>query len=331
MLRSLFLGTGLILLSPFVRAGLPVLTESGGETAVMYVDDKDPAILHYIPNYAVFQKGERGVPHFGMSYWGLSRGYQGEDTKAGGRFSAILEMIPNENLKQAINTAKTEGKRPRVVPVQSSGLDFLNPDGTPYDTEIFKKVKVARAGGQASDPVGINASLTALGAAHFLEVLRSGGNGETLFYCYNVKGVTPQFHGKITINYSMIYDHLLARANFKKFFFFRLDLEREVETLRGGTEIQIEILSANTATDKDWSKHIVDFLLEKFFTKDVNPAKETSRERFALKSRHQEQNQTFSYEINEKVIVEREFCNPLAIADLSQYPQLFRRLDGRQQ
>ena len=312
------LAFGLLALTISANAlALPVLTESSDGTgllATIYPDHENQSKFYFMPNTGGLEKDSKEVPRFGMSYW-----------SGGGYFSGIFRLGVEKDLSTAVQNYKKAGKQISLVPVQRSYLVFAeDKTGERVMEDIFKDVSLPPFSGRFEDSIGMSASLTPMGALMLSSMLNSGAQGAELQYCYEVTGVSPIFHAKITLNYKKIYSHFVAQASGGRWF-WKWSVRTEIEKLVESGDIKIEI-NGGTANQYDYIMALADRMITKFMTPILENRRTSTSGRYGVAyiEIREERDQTF--ELKQREIINREFCVALGLGELKEFPWLITKV-----
>lgn len=304
---------------------MPILTESvdgSGLVATIYPDHEDARKVYFLPNRGGLQKDARGVPEFGMSYWGITK----EAPDAGGFFAGIFNLWTGDDLKKSVSNHLERGFKVAVVPVQKSFIHFKEKDGERVMEHLFTEVDLPEFAGRAEDSFSLSASLSKTGARMMAAQLRSGAVGTDLNYCYQITGLSPVFHAKITLNYHKVYQHFLAQAKVRKWW-VKVNIRTEVEKLVEDKSIKIEI-NGGDATKYDYIMALVDRMTLKFFEKPVLENRQNSAGgSVGISYTRIEEDRSQTFELKQRELINRDYCVGLAVGQLKDFPELIVDVD----
>ncbi len=303
---------------------LPILTESSdghGLLATIYPDHENPKKFYFFPNTGSLEKDESGYPKFGMSYW-----IPDANETIGGYFSGIFRLGVSHDLSQSIELHKKSGHFVAVMPVQESHLYFMeNREGQRIMTDLYKEISVPPFSGRAEDSIGISASLTRSGSRMLSSILRNGGNGADLNYCYEIKGVSPIFDAKIRLNYHKVFTHFIAKAD-GGILWWKWSIRSEMQKLVESGDIQIEVNGGN-ANQYDYIMALADRMILKFMTPILDNRQGSTSGRFSLNYNSTTEDRETSFELKQREIISREYCVALGIGELKEFPWLIVKVD----
>lgn len=315
---------GLVFMSMNALA-LPILTESvdgSGLLATIYPDHEDSNKVYFLPNRGGLQKDSRGIPEFGMSYWGVTK----EAPDAGGYFAGIFNVWTGADLSKAVNAHLQKGFKVAVMPVQQSYVHFKERNGERVMVDYFKEIDLPEFAGRAEDSFSLSASLSKRGAQMLAAQLRSGAVGTDLNYCYEVTGLSPVFHAKITLNYHKVYEHFLAQAKVRKWW-VKINIRTEIEKLIENKSIKVEI-NGGDASKYDYIMSLVDRMSEKFFEKPVLENRRNSAGgTVGISWTKIFEDRTQTFELKQRELIKRDFCLGLAVSELKEFPFLIVNVD----
>jgi hypothetical protein len=317
---------GLIVLLHFSATihALPILSESSDGTgllATIYPDHENSSKFYFFPNTGALERDSSGVPRFGMSYWRALDG-----NKTAGYFSGIFRLGLDSNLKDAINNYKNEGKQISVIPVQESHIYFMEDrEGNRLLTDLYNEISMPPFSGRAEDSIGISASLTTSGAMMLASILKNGGNGADLKYCYEIKGVSPLFDAKIQLNYHKVYEHFLAQAKGGRWW-WKWSIRHEVEKLIESGEIKIEV-NGGDANQYDYIMAISDRMIEKFMNPILDNRRSTTSGRFGISMTQIIEDRELKFNLKQREIISREYCVSLGLGELKAFPWLITKTE----
>lgn len=303
---------------------LPILTESDNNTghlATLYKDHQDPDKAYFLPNRGRLQTDARGVPEFGMGYWGITK----ESTEGGGFFAGIFNLFVGGQLQSAIDQHLKYGKKVALIPVQESYVHFMERDGKRVMEKLFEETDLPPFAGRAEDSFSLSASLTKNGARMLAAQLRSGAVGADLNYCYLVTGLSPIFHAKIKLNYHKVYTHFLTQFRTGRWF-WKANVRVEVEKLIESKNIKIEI-NGGDAKQADYVMAIVDRLMEKFFVPELQNRTNSAGGRFGISTTIITEDREQVFELTQREKIDREFCVGLSLGQLKDHPELIVNVD----
>lgn len=319
--------TALLSLCSLHSFALPILTESvngEGLIATIYADHEDLKKVYFLPNRGGLQIDARGVPEFGMSYWGITK----ESEDAGGYFAGIFNLSIGGDLKTALNSHLAKGHQVAVIPVKESHVHFKEKNGERIMEDLFSEIDLPEFAGRQEDSFSLSASLTKKGARMLAAQLKGGGVGTELNYCYSIVGLTPVFDAKITLNYHKIYQHFLAQARVGRWW-FRANIRTEVEKLVSNGSIKIEIMGSD-AKKYDYIMALADRMAEKFFVAELENRRNSAGGRFGVSYTVIIEDREQVFKLTQRELIEREFCVGLGIGQLKDFPQLIVNVDEQQ-
>lgn len=324
MWKASLLGLTMITLAPVTWA-LPILSESTdgkGLVAVIHPDHEVSNKVYFFPNTGALEKTDRGVPRFGMSYWGIKT----NDPDAGGYFSGIFRLGMSADLRESVQRLKGSGYQVAVMPVQESKIYFMQDEnGERRMPALFKEVDVPPYGGQPDASIGLSAYLSKLGARMLAKQLTSGALGLDLNYCYKVKGVSPVFHAKIVLNYHKIYEHFIAQAH-GTFFWHKWQIRSELEKLIENKDISIEI-NGGDANKYDYIMALADRMVARFFDPQLENRRAPEYGNFSVGYNRVVEDRVSTFDLKQREIIEREFCVALGLDELKEFPWLVVNAD----
>lgn len=305
---------------------LPILTESEDGTgllATIYPDHEVASKVYFFPNSGGLEKTASGVPRFGMSYWTPEAG----ETTAG-YFSAIFRLGLSEDLKKAVEDHKKAGKQVAVMPVQESHIYFMqDKEGGRLMTDLYKEISMTPFSGRAEDSIGISASLTKSGARMLSSILKSGGNGADLNYCYEIKGLSPVFHANIQLNYHKIFTHFIAQASGGNLY-WKWKIRTEIQKLVENGEIKIQI-NGGTANQYDYIMALVDRMVSKFMVPILDNRKGQVSGRYGMNLSVTMEDRELSFDLKQRELISREYCVALGLDQLKEFPWLITKADSK--
>lgn len=304
---------------------LPILTESvngEGLLATIYPDHEVTNKVYFLPNRGSLQKDARGVPEFGMSYWGISK----IDEEAGGHFTGIFNLSMDGDLKKAIDSHLAKGNQVAVIPVQESRVHFKEKNGARIMEEYFKEIDVPEFAGRVEDSFSLSGSLTKIGAKMLSSQLKSGAVGTDLNYCYSITGLSPIFDAKIKLNYNKIYMHFMAQVNVRKWW-YKVHIRAEVEKLVENSSVKIEI-NGGDAKKYDYIMALVDRLSEKFFVPHLENRRSNAGGNFSLSNTEIIEDREMTFELKQRELIDRQFCIGMGLGQLKDFPFLIVDTDA---
>lgn len=303
---------------------IPVFSENAAVNKgpiTLFPDSNDPRLVYYFPNSSGFQVGEENKPIFGLTTWGL----KGPMDQAGGWMSFTMRLQSDRRQDEALTKARSEGLRIAVLPVREStvGISSTKGTGTAPFGRIFDELGFPPHGGFADDDIGVNATLTGVGAKVFRAALETVGLMK-VDYCAKFDGLGPQFKGKVTIHWDQVYDNV--QAHFKVGgLFHRVDVQAEFEKMLDERTVEIST-EGGDATKKEYIKKVAELAVDKFFepTLKMQPTDQGqsggwSFMSYGLKVTHREQHKKQDYIWTERDLVTREICVPLSLNSLKPY------------
>lgn len=323
MWKKLSIGLAVSVLSLNALA-LPILTESmnsSGSLATIYPDHENPNKVYFMPNRGGIQKDAHGVPEFGLSYWGIK-----DPANAGGFITAILNLSIGDDLQKAIDAQLAKGKEVAVMPVQSSYIHFADKDGNRILESMFTEVDLPPFAGRAEDSFGLQATLSRAGAMSLTSLLRNGATGAKVDYCYEVRGLSPDFNATITLNYHKVYTHFLAQARGGKWW-WKWSIRTEVEKLVENKSIVIKI-NGGGAKQRDYVMAMVDRFVEKFFEPVLENRRNSAGGRFGVSYTRIVEDRELSFLLTEREIIDREYCVSIGLGQLKDFPYLIVNADN---
>lgn len=303
---------------------LPILTESvdgSGSIATIYPDHENPNKVYFMPNRGSLQKNGSGIPEFGLTYWGLKT-----PETAGGYLAAILNLSTGAELQTAINSQLAKGKQVAVLPVQKSYIDFATNDEKPTMDVMFESLDLPDFSGRAEDSFGFQATLTPVGARALPALLKSGGAGAVMSYCYQVTGLSPVFNAKITLNYYKVYEHFLAQAKVGRWF-WKAKIRTEIEKLLENKTIQIEI-NGGDAKKADYVMALMDRMVEKFFEPQLQNRRNSAGGRIGISYTKIVEDRKQTFQLTQRELITRDYCIGMSLNDLKKYPELIVNADN---
>ncbi len=304
---------------------LPILTESvngQGLVATIYPDDKDANKVYFLPNRGALQVDSRGVPEFGMSYWGVSN----DSADAGGYFVGIFNLWMGGDLKKAVDAHLAQGKQVAVIPVQKSHVHFKEKNGIRIMTDLFKEVDLPAFAGRVDDSFSLSASLTKNGARMLSAQLRNGAVGTDLNYCYSITGLSPLFEAEIKLNYHKIYTHFLAQASIGRWW-YKVNIRTEIEKLHEQDAIMIKI-SGGDAKKYDYIMALVDRITEKFFAPAIENTRNSATGTLGLSYTQTFEDRERTFQLTQREIIHRDFCVGMGLGQLKDFPSLIVDADA---
>jgi len=309
----------LAVMAPSLSFALPVLSESEdgmGRLATILPDHEDKKARYFFPNMGGPQLNAQGEPRFALSYWA------GNGTQEGGGFmSGIFNLAIGQDLKEAVKESHEKGFKTTVLPVQRSYLRFMqDQEGNRVMQDIFKEVDLPPFGGRAEDSIGLSASLSEIGGKFLAQQLLSANYAAKMDYCYVVKGVSPVFNAKITLNYHKVYTHFVAQASGGKWW-WKWSVRKEVEKLIENEDIKIEI-NGGDAKKYDYIMALVDRMVEKFFVEELPNRRISASGKYGLAHITIREDREQTFELKQREIVDREYCVALGMDDIKRYPHL---------
>lgn len=300
---------------------LPILSESEDGTgllATIYPDHEDKNKVYFFPNTGNLEKDSKGQPRFGMSYWTPAEAGQ---NSVAGYFSGIFRLNVSGDLNEAIQNHLKSGKKVSVMPIQESQIYFMEDrEGNRLMTELFKEVSFPPKGGRAEDSIGVSATLTSSGAKMLTSILSNGGNGADLHYCYEVKGLSPVFHGTIELNYHKLYRHFIAQASGGKWW-WKWQIRKEVQHLIEEGNIKITI-NGGTANQYDYIMAIADRFIERWMRPQLDNRQAKVSGRFGMAEAVTEEDHELRFDMKQRELIQREFCVSLGLGELKEFPWL---------
>ena len=310
---------------------LPLLSESAalnaGSNLTLYPDHEDPTKFYFFPNSSKIARDESNMPLFTFTHYGLSNG--GAISEAGGFMVGVMRLTSSNDQQVALDKflQSRSGAGVAVLPVLSSTVNLVNTSdkmAAPLKT-FFTEFNLPPHGGRAEDEAGFNAVLTGLGAKLMKKHLE-GTVGIKFDYCYQVQGLGPNMDANIKLNYKRIHDQLKVKFGLSYSFWTRIEIEKEVESLKTRGLISWEI-NGGTAKDEEYLKSVANDLVNRFFKPELDtiraelPKTELgwSFTRFQMKQVSQEQDTQISYLMKKRELTTREFCIPLPVKDLKPF------------
>lgn len=190
---------------------------------------------------------------------------------------------------------------------------------------LFTEVDLPPFAGRAEDSFSLSASLSKTGARMMAAQIKSGAMGTDLNYCYQITGLSPIFHAKITLNYHKVFEHFLAQARIRKWW-VKVNIRTEIEKLVENKSIVIEI-NGGDASKYDYIMALADRTALKFF----EPILENTRGSaggslgFSYVRREEDRKQTF--ELKQRELIHRDYCLGLGVGQLKDFPELIVNVD----
>ena len=192
---------------PMFAENRSIKTVSG---AVLYPDDSDPNLVYYFPGQGTLVNGENGLKRFSLVYWGLNKDATTgritvEPADAGGLLSFTSQLLPTPSQSLEIAAQQAAGRRVALLPVQKSMVE-VSQDGK-FGQKFFEEFNLPSHGGQADAFIGLNSSLTGLGARTLMATLK-GQESLNVQYCYESMGLSPIFKGDVHLNWKTVHETL---------------------------------------------------------------------------------------------------------------------------
>ncbi len=317
-MKQIFGALGLCLLTVPAFA-LPILTaskDSAGRLATLVPDHEDPKQVYFFPNRGALELREDGTPRFALSYWTAPM-----TDAVGGFMTGIFNLHKSKELQQAIDASLQQKNRVSVLPVQKSFIRFAqNEEGERVFREIFHEIDLPPYSGRAEDSIGLSASLTPVGGKIMAMQILGAGMASEMEYCYTVKGVSPIFHAKISLNYNKIYSHFVAQASGGRWW-WKWNIRTEIEKLIETEDIKIEI-NGGTAKQYDYIMALVDRMTERFFKPQLENRRVSTSGRFGVAYGRNEEDRTSTFELKHREIIDRDYCVSLGLDDIKRFPWL---------
>jgi hypothetical protein len=252
-----------------------------------------------------------------MSYWDA----QSDGTKGGGYLSGVFNLSVGGELRESINEIRQQGYRISVLPVQRSFIRFMQDrEGEQVFNNIFDEVSLPPYSGRAEDSIGLSATLTPIGGRVLSQQLLQTGFGSALEYCYTVKGVSPVFNAKISLNYNKVYRHFLAQARGGRWW-WKWNVRTEVEKLVESGDIKIEI-NGGDAQKYDYIMALADRMATKFFEPVLENRRGSVPGRMGVSLTVIVEERDQSFELTQREIIERDYCVALGMDDIKEFPWL---------
>jgi len=318
---SMFLG--LVLLLPKLAYALPILTESEdnyARLATILPDHEDKKKRYFFPNRGGLEMSDSAVPRFALTYWDATPGEE-----IGGLMTAIMNLRIGGDLQASINQSLKEGYKTTILPAQKSYLRFMeDKEGTRVIDGIFHEADIGEFSGRPEDSFGVTASLTPRGGGVLATQVLNAGMGAKMEYCYEIKGVSPVFHGKITMNYKKVYEHFVARASGGRLW-WKWSIKREIEELVEKEAIRIEI-NGGDAKQIDYIAAVADRMAVKFFEPRTENRKISASGKYGLAKITIREDRESVFEMKQREIIDREYCLAVAMDDIKKFPWLVNKV-----
>lgn len=310
---------GIVLLLPSIATALPILSESEdgmGRLATILPDHEDKKTRYFFPNMGGPQMNSAGEPRFAMSYWDANGNVDG-----GGFMSGIFGLAVGGELKDAIKENREKGFKVSVIPVQRSYIRFMqNAEGERVMEDIFKEVDIPPFSGRPEDSIGISASLTGHGGKAIAQQLLATGYAAKLDYCYVVKGVSPVFDAKITMNYKKVYTHFAMQASGGRWW-YKWSIRKEVEKLIESRDIKIEI-NGGDATKYDYMMALADRMVTRFMVPVLENRRVPASGKYGISHTTIIEDREETFQVKQREIIDREYCVALGMDEIKRFPWL---------
>lgn len=307
---------------------LPIFSENRAiktiSGAVLYPDTEDPTLAYYFPGQAQLVKDTNDLRNFSLVYWGLTKASDGRITydpkDSGGFLSFLAELKPTPEQQTEIAARLGSQMRVALLPVQKSTIE-ISQDGK-FGQKFFEELNIPSHGGQADAYIGVNATLTGLGARTLIASLK-GQQSIMVKYCYETLGLSPIFKGNVTLNWSTVYETI--KTSFSSgAFFWKTEVSTTIQKLiRNGT-LQINIVAApdSEAKYEEFVMKMANMLAERMFKNEVPAAAGTSGSggpgaRISLDYGRSEVNERININFSRSEIIKHNFCVPVSIRDIS--------------
>lgn len=322
----------IILLTPTFAPcafALPIFSENRSiktvSGAVLYPDTEDRNLVYYFPGQAQLVRNEKNLQSFSLSYWGLSKTADGRITydpyDSGGLMSFTAELKPTPQQMEEITARLGSQMHVALLPVQKSTLE-VSQDGK-FGQKFFEEISIPSHGGQADAYIGVNATLTGLGARTLIATLK--GQEYTLMkYCYETQGLSPTFKGDVYLNWSTVYQTL--KTGFSKgAFFWKTEVSTTIQKLiRNGT-LQINIVAApdSEAKYEEFVMKMANMLAERMFKNEV-PATGSAGSsgslgfRVSLDYGRSEVSENIRMSFSRSELINHNFCVPVRLQGISE-------------
>jgi hypothetical protein len=309
-----------------VAQAAPIFSESEAyrkaQILTLYPDSRNPNKFYFIPNSSGFARMENGLPAFGFTYWGLKP----DNAEAGAYMTFTTRLAMDPQQREALTEFLQEHPRAEiaVVPIQSSmiGLNTSSASGIPL-SKFFEEWNLPERGGRAEDEVGANTMMTKLGAKVMLKAIENP-QALKLDYCYKVQGLGPNFRAVVTADLKWVYDYFSATVGGGGFW-FKGSVTRTVEKLISDGRVKIDI-EGGTPADETFARSVAERIVERVFKVDLEakPGPHSSPggwsfSSVSLNSTHREQFKSERWEYERRELIEREFCLPLKLGDITPY------------
>lgn len=308
---------------------LPVFSENRAlkttSGAVLYPDSEDPTLVYYFPGQAQLVKDESNLRSFSLVHWGLSKSPDGRITynpkESGGFLSFMAELRPTPSQLEEITARIGAQMHIALLPVQESTLE-IDKKGT-FGQKFFEEINIPSHGGQADAYIGVNATLTGLGATAMIASMK-GQQSLMMKYCYQTLGLSPVFKGNVTLNWSTVYETI--KTSFSNgSFFWKSEVSTTIQKLiRNGT-LQINIVAApdSEAKYEEFVMKMANMLAERMFKNEV-PASTGSGNsgglgiRVSLDYGRSEMSENINISFSRSEIIKQNFCVPISLKGTSE-------------
>lgn len=303
----------------------PLLSENAAQNyngiLTLYPDSVDPNLFYFMPNSSTFAR-ENGKPVFGFTYWGLNPSTP--LSEAGAYMSFVLRPASDAAQQAALDAAIRSGKSIAVLPVMSSmvGLTSTRNDQIPLE-KLVEEFNFPEHGGTPEAEAGINMLLTGRGATVFKQAITNPGI-LNLQYCYMVQGLGPNFDARVEVEMDRVYSRFEGSVS-KGGWFFRKSIHTLVEKLVDERAVRI-LSDGGTASEREKLQEIANQIIARIFKPELDVKAPAGQEssgwsfmRFSLSTVNRKELKRETWRITHRDLVEREFCIPLRLSDLSPY------------
>lgn len=198
-------------------------------------------------------------------------------------------------------------------------------EGNRLLTDLYKEISMPPFSGRAEDSIGISASLTQSGALMLAGILRNGGNGADLKYCYEIMGVSPIFHARIELNYNKVYTHFKAQASGGRWW-WKWNVRTEIQKLVESGDIKIQI-NGGTANQYDYIMALADRMVEKFMVPQTDNRQAQTSGRYSVSFSKTIEDRDLTFDLKQREIIRREYCVSLGLDELKEFPWLITNVD----
>lgn len=265
-------------------------------------DSDDPNVFYFFPQGLELARDSTGDIRFGFHHWGISRR---DDQGSGGNLTFTVVPTWNRDLV-AKALAKLKEENPNaslsLVPIAKSYFDiilsstfasdktYVSPHILPDDYTIkhsttlkdlgitldgaslgdqTEYVLESVSGGPGNGEQAFTATLSNLGGRLSVETPATQTGDADFFgvrFRYMVKGVTPKFKAKLSVNWKKSFEHFHARVSTGGWF-SRASAVVDIQEMKQSGAITLEVLSG--AVD-DKNETLIDSVFESLVNARIN-------------------------------------------------------------